>query len=351
MMGLAVYATAQNAIVDNGGAKDNWYVGAGVGTNVWNDCTSWTLFNAKSYVQDGVTNSWWRTQPLHADAYVGKYFTPYVGAEVDYTAVFNVRGNSQFLDAHNLTGNFVINLTNVFAGYNGKRRVFEVEFLGGLGWLHTFNPNADDANAMTVRGAVRGNINFNQKWALTITPEYVWQPKNVGDATVSAQGVNLYVGFKYRIPTKRGNFQLRRLYDQAEVDALNDQINTLHRTNADLAKANADLAETVKRLVEEGNKVRFEAHNIPSVQFEKGKSDVSKEDLCELVNTLKSTCGCITLVGCTSPEGSEAFNKKLGVARANAVKEALVSAGIDEARITVSDNYENQRCVKVSVEK
>ena len=64
VMGIAVSANAQTAIVDNGTAKDNWYVGVGVGTNVWNDVNSWTLFNTKS---SNGNNSWWRTQPVHAN--------------------------------------------------------------------------------------------------------------------------------------------------------------------------------------------------------------------------------------------------------------------------------------------
>ena len=35
IMGVAVSAVAQTAIVDDGTVKDNWYVGGGVGTNVW----------------------------------------------------------------------------------------------------------------------------------------------------------------------------------------------------------------------------------------------------------------------------------------------------------------------------
>lgn len=61
IMSMVVSANANTTIVDNGTIKDNWYIGVGVGTNVWNDVNSWALFNAKSIVNDGKTNSWWRT--------------------------------------------------------------------------------------------------------------------------------------------------------------------------------------------------------------------------------------------------------------------------------------------------
>ena len=136
VMGIAVSANAQTAIVDNGTAKDNWYVGVGVGTNVWNDVNSWTLFNTKS---SNGNNSWWRTQPVHANVTVGKMITPYVGAEVDYSGVFNLENSKTFLDAHNLTGNVVFNVSNLLAGYQGHRRCFELELIGGAGWVHEFD--------------------------------------------------------------------------------------------------------------------------------------------------------------------------------------------------------------------
>lgn len=350
ILGLVVSANAQTALVDNGTVKDNWYVGVGVGTNVWNDVTSWTLFNAKSNVNDGKTNSWWRTQPLNVNVLIGKMFNPYLGGEVDYNGKFNLRGQNDFLDGHNLTGNVVVNLSNVIAGYRGNRRVFELEVLGGAGWAYNFNSSGIDKNALIVRGAVRGNVNLGKQWAITITPEYIWTPRNVGDAIPSKQGVNLSVGVKYRIPSKRGNFPLRKLYDQAEVDALNATIATLNEQNTNLAKANADLAETIKKLIAQGDKVIVNTQNIGTVLFEQGKSNVTDAEINNVVKALKTTRGTIVLTGTTSPEGGEEINKTLGTNRANAVKKALVESGIDENRIVIKDGYENKRSVVITLE-
>lgn len=355
LMGLVISADAQKYLVDNGTLKDNWYVGAGVGTNVWNDGNSWTLFNAKSGVVDGKTNSWWRTQPIHANLTVGKMFNPYLGAEIDYAMVFNVRGANTFLDAHNLTANAVLNLTNIIAGYNGKQRFLEFELLGGAGWLHNYTENltngaSTDANAMSVRGAVRADLNVSKSLAITVTPEYIWVPKFVGDASSNKHGVNLSVGLKYRIPSKRGYFPKRKLYDKEEVNALNAKIKAMDGEIASLTKANADLAETIKKLVAQGEKVVVKTQSVEQVFFKQGKSEVSDSELAKVVKVLKETKGKITLTGTTSPEGREKLNKLLGINRANALKEALIANGIDASRIVLKNDYENQRSVVITVE-
>ena len=349
IMGMAVSANAQTAIVDNGTAKDNWYIGGGVGTNVWNNVTSWALFNSNCVEGD---HSWWRTQPLYFDVYGGKMFNPYIGAEVDYAAAFNLSHSGTLLDAHNLTGNVVLNASNIVCGYKGTRRMFEVEVLGGIGWLHTFDSEYGDAttdNAISVKGAVRADINLSKSFAITITPEYIWIP---GDFTASDafQGVNLYVGVKYRIPSKRGNFPKLALRSQAEIDNLNSEINNLKSKNENLAKANTNLTEIIKTLTEENGKAKIEVREVGTVYFEKGKYDVDSEKVADVVKALNETSGTITLTGNTSPEGREAYNKQLAINRANAVKDALVESGIDEGRIKINDAYEAQRSVVIIVE-
>lgn len=354
MMSVAVSASAQTALVDNGTAKDNWYVGAGVGTNVWNNGSSWTIFNDDA--PGGKTSSWWRTQPLHIDVLVGKMFNPYVGIEVDYAGSFNLYEQSDFLDAHNLSGNFVVNLTNLINGYDGARRAIEFELIGGAGWLHNFNKEVVETDGVAVRGAFRGNINLSKNLVITVTPEYVYTPKSVADIATTKHGVNLSIGVKYRFNTKRGNFVKYKLYDQDEVDYLNSRINGLISTNKnlsevnnELSKANADMAETINKLVKEGGNVKVKVQSLGNLSFKQGKADVDDSQVENVATLLKETSGTITLTGTTSPEGSEKVNKGLAQKRAESVKDALVANGIDEGRIVIKNDYDKQRSVIISV--
>lgn len=359
IMGLVVSANAQTAIVDNGTAKDNWYVAGGVGTNVWNNTTYWL------HAHDGwgLGKNTWETTPLHINLSVGKYFTPYVGAEVDGTAMFNVGGlESCFVDAHHISGNVVVNLSNIIAGYNGKRHLFDVEALVGMGWYHTYSKgtswlgngkdgNDPSFNDNTVRGAIRANLNVSKNWSVYVMPEYVSAMEISTQSTdMCGMGVNVSIGAKYRIPSKRGNFPLRKLYDQGEIDRLNTTINTLQNENANLAKANADLAETIKKLIAEGGKVKVETTNVGTVLFACGKSDVTDGSIADVVKALKNSKGTITLTGNTSPEGGEALNKQLASERAAAVKAALIANGIDASRIAVKNNYDEQRSVVITLD-
>lgn len=348
IMSMVVSANANTTIVDNGTIKDNWYVGVGVGTNVWNDVNSWTLFNAKSIVNDGKTNSWWRTQPIHGNVTVGKMINPYFGVEADYKMLFNLRGQSSFLDAHNLSGNVVFNLNNIINAYDGKRRFFEVELIGGAGWYHNFYVESDK-NALTVRGAIRGNFKLSKHLALTVTPEYVWFPKKFVDANKSFQGVNLSIGLKYLIPSSRSGFPMKELRNYAYEEELNNEINKMRETIASKDKSIADLSETVRILTEKDAKNKANTVSIPSITFKQGSSDVDASQIANVAKMLKDTDSKITLVGNTSPEGGESVNKKLAAARAEAVKKALVNEGIDATRIVVDNSYDNQRSVTIGM--
>lgn len=161
-----------------------------------------------------------------------------------------------------------------------------------------------------------------------------WQPR----FDVRNSWYGLEVGVSYRL----GNtFKVcNKTHTQAEVDALNAEINELREK---LEKKPEMVVQYVDKAVVET------VDNNYTVLFKQGKSDVG--DLSDIAKKLNKTDASITIVGSTSPEGSEKFNRNLALARANAVKDALVKAGVDKDRITVTNEYGKQRNATIILSK
>ena len=87
--------------------------------------------------------------------------------------------------------------------------------------------------------------------------------------------------------------------------------------------------------------------NSYTILFEQGKSTV--KDITSIVNALKQNNKNITIIGNVSPEGSEEVNKALALARAKSVRNALIKAGISADRITITNEYANQRRATIIV--
>ena len=69
-----------------------------------------------------------------------------------------------------------INLINLFASYRGKPRLFEIEAIAGMGWLHYYVNGKGDDNSWSTRLGL--NLNFNlgetKAWTLGIKPAIVY---------------------------------------------------------------------------------------------------------------------------------------------------------------------------------
>ena len=81
-------------------------------------------------------------------------------------------------DAFNLMLLNRLNLNNMFAGYNGQPRLFEVEAVGGFGWLrlNDFYETGEGANHLASKAGVNFNFNLGEKkaWTVAIKPAILW---------------------------------------------------------------------------------------------------------------------------------------------------------------------------------
>ena len=344
MMAASVCAQDNTAITANK-AGDNWYFGvnAGVTTRVKES------FNGAG---DGMFKSLAPTFGVR----IGKNLTTVFGLAADADMYF--KNNEKFYDGPktfvngidvNLLGTF--NLSNLFAGYPGEPRAFEVIALGGFGWGHIFN-HISKANTLNSKVALdfAFNLGANKAWQLYIEPAltyglHAW----IGGSDVqvpfqydlNSSTFSIKAGLNYKFGNSNGthNFAKAQLRDQSEIDQLNAKINELRadvntkdgqiaadaQTIADLkAKLAACEARPMQTIIEEKKETILQ----PMVIFRQGKSVIepaqyaSVEMVAKYMRNHKDAK--VIVRGFASPEGNAELNQKLSEARAEAVKTALI---------------------------
>ena len=301
---------------------------------------------------------------------VGKNFSPVIGIRFEGATRFNVHksftgGNCKWgadgkiVNAIDVNALGTFNLSNLFGGYKGEPRTLEFIALYGFGWTHNFNTKtasfyADDAvrhlNYITSKAGLDIAFNFGaqKQWQAFIEPSITFAMAayaNGEAAPASFQyklnraNLDLKAGVIYKLPCSNGthNFAIEQLRDQAEIDALNAQINGLRgdldAANSKIAQIEAQNAQLKKALSDCENKpapaVKVERANLqPSVIFRQGKSviDRAQEANVEMIaKYMKNNKDAkVKISGYASPEGNAELNQKLSEARAEAVKTMLV---------------------------
>lgn len=341
---LTASVSAQKTAVTANKAGDNWYVGinAGAATPMqkWGDSGFFKGFAPKLGVRVGKNLT--TVFGLAADADI------YFGSKTDSKSML---GTKTFVNAMNLDLLGTFNLMNAFAGYKGEPRSFEIIALGGFGWSHQFGVSKVNAINSKIALDFALNLGADKAWQVYIEPAAVfglWN-KNGGVGTQfggddfkfdSRNGIlQLSAGVNYKFGTSNGthNFAVQQLRDQAEIDALNAQINDARRAcDEKCAARDAEIARLKKALQDCENKpaqvVEKKPATVtnlqPTVLFRQGKStiDAAQYAPIELIaHYMKNHPEAkIEIKGYASPEGKAEFNQKLSEKRAEVVKKVLV---------------------------
>jgi outer membrane protein OmpA-like peptidoglycan-associated protein len=147
---------------------------------------------------------------------------------------------------------------------------------------------------------------------------------------INNSNFQLNLGINYKFMTSNGthNFAIEELRDQAEIDALNAQINELRNRKPQVIEKE----KIVEKIVEKEGGVReVKVENLVFVTFAQGKSALTadaKKALDEIAEGKH-----VQIVGTASPEGSKELNDRLSQARADVVADYLKARGVkvDEA--------------------
>ena len=276
-------------------------------------------------------HKWLSDLDPNAGIRIGRYFTPVFGLAIEGNAYFSNKpwgSTGTVVRATNASLLGTVNLSNWFGGYKGEPRTFEVSALYGLGWMHVFSNNkflkaatSENRNRMTSKAALDFAFNFGsaKQFQFYVEPSINFAflgQSNSHNVSASAAGpvftevhadygykatgqagqpayninnsfVQLNAGLVYKFANSNGthNFTIATSRDQAEIDALNAQINELRNRKPEVITK-----EVVKEVVKEGSHVQ--------------------------------------VVGTASPEGSKELNDRLSQARADVVANYLKGRGV-----------------------
>ena len=308
---------------------------------------------------------------------IGKQLTPFFGMGVEAMTSINTTASKTAFDNTNVSLLTSVNLSNLFAGYWGTPRLFEIETVAGLGWLHYAQNGDGDRNSISSKLGLNFNFNLGEAkaWTIGIKPALVYDlnacgERNVGfNANRAAWEITAGLKYHFRCSNGKHHISFAKLYDQAEVDALNEQVNNLRQTNVDqeaeLTAANQRNAELEQQLADCKNQgpvivtdtITSHKKTLESVvTFRQGGVSVvaSQTPNVERIATyLKNhEKATVSIKGYASPEGKAEVNARIAQQRADAVKSLLVKRyKIAENRITAEGQgvirLEATLCVKV----
>ena len=318
-------------------------------------------------------HKWLSDLDPNAGIRIGRYFTPVFGLAIEGNAYFSNKpwgSTGTVVRATNASLLGTVNLSNWFGGYKGEPRTFEVSALYGLGWMHVFTNNKlvkaateNQRNRMTSKAAldfafnfgsakqfqfyVEPSINFaflgqskskelvatgNPLAPVAVADHQEYRYKAASQAGQPAYNINnsfvqLNAGFIYKFANSNGthNFTIVTPRDQAEIDALNAQINELRNRKPEVI---------TKEVVKEVPSVKvkeFTVSDLVFVTFAQGKSALTNDAKSALNNVKEGVH--VQVVGTASPEGSKELNDRLSQARADVVANYLKGRGVivDEA--------------------
>ena len=287
---------------------------------------------------------------------LGKQWTPILGMDIQGMGYVNTTNSSTMIDASDVSLIGRMNLMNLFAGYYGMPRPFEIETVTGLGWLHHYMNGSGDTDDLSARVGLNFNFNLGEDaaWTLGVKPAVVFNltgeyPNKKMAFNRDHANMEILLGLTYHFADGEGNrhFAMVNAIEPIALAAMNEEINGLREVvvakDVELVGLADELLVVQNQLNEARNKeVEAAGQTIKILEsvvaFPFNQSDVQASQMPSLehvANYLKDNPDAsITVNGYASPEGTEEYNLQLSQRRADAVKNILVDKyGIAASRI------------------
>ena len=332
LFALVMTFTMANAqTVVRNGVFSNMYIGVNGGAAHSTLTTNWSPFdfNALTY---------------NAGLELGKNVTPITG--------FSLEGNTLLYDnagfglkAMNITGNTKFNLMNLFGGYKGYPRRVEIKTVTGIGWDHSFMQNGDP-NDMSLSAGLEFDFNLGKQrvWFITFAPKAIMH--NVIHNNINIQpmvehadlqaDLQANLGIAYRFGSKKTGSHNFVICPNVYTE---DEYQELYQMYDDCMSRPAQIDTVVVEKTVEVEKV-VEVKDINTViTFEKNISKISAVEMQRLdifMANADKDAPINVLGSADTSTGTEAYNKELALARAEAVKKVLEANGFTNVNVTTT---------------
>ena len=296
---------------------DNIFVGAGVG--------------AMSVFNDGMNTT------FNFNISAGKYITPVWGTRIQFGGLqqkigqqkTDFAGDTQTAFEFNLDG--MVNLINLFGGYNPERAIDLYAFAGptmnvSKAMNVTYNqgaPNQFETNGTKARfGATAGlglAYNVNSKWAINLEGRFGLTPSVFGNASDfnKAEGTGrLTIGAAYTF----GGKNFAKVSDRVIEKVVEKEV---------IKEVPVEVVKEVTKEVYAGATAVF---------FKIGKAKISPEGMVNIklmAKAMKNTPNASYKIAgfADKATGSASFNQTLSEKRAQAVYDALVAEGVNPSQL------------------
>mgnify|MGYP003294024996 CR=1 FL=1 len=328
------------AVLRGGDFWDNWYVGGRMGGTM--------NMNGTGFFKSA--------RPAFGMA-VGKQWTPVFATEIQGLGYVNTTNSPTMFDASDISLLGTMNLMNLIGGYEGIPRMFEIETLTGIGWLHHYMNGEGDTNDLSARIGL--NLNFNlgesKAWTFSLRPAMAFNltgqfPEKKVNFDKDDASFELLAGLTYHFSGGNGEhyFTMVPVTDPLVVAAMNEEVNDLRELVAAKDIELVGLADELQVVQEQLNECLSKAsaaagdtmsvvETVVAFRFNEALVETSQMPSIERVAAFlnENQNVNVTVNGYASPEGTEEYNLKLSQRRADAVKNILVDKyGISPSRIS-----------------
>ena len=347
MCGLSMGSMAQETTADpvekysvaTNSFWSNWFIQAGA---------DWNAFYSNEEHGQGLSRSpfkSFRATPGFSVA-IGKWFTPGLGLRTKFSGVWGrtvVDENKHSNHTWTLNENVLFNLSNMLYGYNPNRVWNFVPFVGA-----GINRNCcADRYAMNLSAGILNTFRVSKHVGVHFELGWNYAEEDLDDVATYGKGGRIWEGKDNKLYAELGlTFNLGKAswdktpdvdaikaLSQAQIDALNAQLNDANAENARLKNLLAQKKDEQTAAVKEyvGTPV--------SVFFNINKSVIaSKKDLVNVKNMAeyaKENNANLLVTGyADSATGKPAYNQKLSEKRAETVANELVKMGVSRDQIT-----------------